>query len=148
MILIFNNTTATLMKCVESVVHTGSQKKNERQHHIHWRSLSLFKQLWGIYLLWVNLGQWDKFLYGLLFFKDLTGGNGLCTQEKMYFERVTLIAVRYLHQQCQGLTTSELVSWRDRMFSKKNIITPWNSNRLPSQIRENSQEQLDLYGVC
>lgn len=31
----FQQYNSSLMKCVESVVHTGSQKKNERQHRIH-----------------------------------------------------------------------------------------------------------------
>lgn len=45
-------------------------------------------------------------------------------------------------------TTCELVSKGDRMFSKKNIITPWNSNRLPLQSkREQPRTAWPLWGL-
>lgn len=45
-------------------------------------------------------------------------------------------------------TTSELVSQGYMMFSKKNIITPWNSNRLPLQSKtEQPRTAWPLWGL-
>lgn len=65
----------------------------------------------------------------------------------MYFERVTLIAVRYLHQQCPGLHVNlfprETGCFPRRISSHLEIAID-----SPCRVRENSQEQLDLYGGC